>query len=424
MLYLYRKGGAGVACNARHFSNLATAPQASSIDGVVDPGEYVLVVDGRGGASGDYVLHVNAMPDGAATPPIAQPNYDEALAAYQALGGKIVAVDTSGYACDDGPTSFLQRNTGNALDKLALDTSSLDPSGAPYRISMYPFGGPCRAGDPPLEAQIADAIVGISRGRMDLSMVAVDADDAVDFDGPPGGRTVLTPSNVDDASFVTSITAGPTADTTANCQAMLADRFVGCRPGTRAAFSVVFQPPPDLPSVPHDQIFTLVLRTVRDKATVLSETPVILVVPGNGKGPRSDAWFIRDYDTTGVCTEGAAPYWSFFAWNTSALGGAHIDFEIAVAPSVAELATAPIDPLLFSDPPGPFGLAGQPISARSGTPDTQSGGTLIDWTLRSNERPRTSRAMRLRAHLVASPDLASAPVLRLWNQSISCQPAE
>jgi hypothetical protein len=141
-------------------------------------------------------------------------------------------------------------------------------------------------------------------------------------------------------------------------------------------------------------------------------------------GVRSDAWFIRDYDTTDVCTRGTVPYWSFFAWNASTPGDSRIDFDVAVAPSVAELAAAPIDLLEFSDPPGPVDLAGQPISARSGTPDTQRGGTVVDWTLRVNLRARTSKAMRLRAHLVASPDLAWAPLLQVWNQSISCQPAE
>jgi hypothetical protein len=382
------------------------------------------VVDGRRGASGDYTLHVNAMPDGSARAVPTEPNDDESIAAYRAIGAKIVAVDMSGYACDDGPTSFVQRNTGNALDKAALDTVSLDAGGAPYRISMYPWGGACHAGDPPLDAQIADAIVGIARGRMDLSLVAVDADDGVDFDGPPGGRTNLTPLNIDDAEFVAAIAAVPTADTAANCQGTLPDRFVGCRPGTRATFSVRFQPPPTIPVLAHDQIFTLVLRTLRDRSTILAETPVVLVVPASGGVLRSDAWFIRDYDTTDVCTSGAVPYWSFFAWNAVTRGDSRIDFDIAVAPSVAELATAPIDPLQFSDPPGPAPLAGQPISARSGTPDTQMGGTVVDATLRANLRARTSKTMRLRAHLFASPDLQYAPVLQLWNQSISCQPAE
>lgn len=142
------------------------------------------------------------------------------------------------------------------------------------------------------------------------------------------------------------------------------------------------------------------------------------------KVPRTDAWFIRDYDTSDVCTPGTVPYWSFFAWNATTPGDSHIDFDVAVASSVSELATAPIDLLQFSDPPGPVALAGQPISARSGAPDTQLGGTVVDGTLRANVRARSSKTMRLRAHLFASPDLAFAPVLQLWNQSISCQPAE
>jgi hypothetical protein len=48
----------------------------------------------------------------------------------------------------------------------------------------------------------------------------------------------------------------------------------------------------------------------------------------------------------------------------------------------------------------------------------------VDATLRANMRPRTSKAMRLRAHLVASGDQSLAPILELWNQSISCQPSE
>jgi hypothetical protein len=144
---------------------------------------------------------------------------------------------------------------------------------------------------------------------------------------------------------------------------------------------------------------------------------------GDGGG-RDDAWFVRDYDTADVCTSGRVPYWSFFAWNASTPGESHIDFDIAVAPSVADLAAAPIDVLQFSDPPGPAVLVGQAISARAGAPDTQTGGAVVDWTLQANRRPRTSTAMRLRAHLVASPDLTALPALQLWSQSISCQPAE
>jgi hypothetical protein len=96
-----------------------------------------------------------------------------------------------------------------------------------------------------------------------------------------------------------------------------------------------------------------------------------------------------------------------FAWNASIPGDARIDFDIAVAPAVADLAAAPVDSLQFSDPPGPAALAGQSVSARSGTPDTQTGGTVVDWTLQANGRLRTCKAMRLRAHLFASPELTA-----------------
>jgi hypothetical protein len=55
---------------------------ASSLDGVVEAGDDYVVVDGLSGGTGDYVLHVNAIHDGAARGPVAEPNYDEAAIAY------------------------------------------------------------------------------------------------------------------------------------------------------------------------------------------------------------------------------------------------------------------------------------------------------------------------------------------------------
>ena len=157
---------------------------------------------------------------------------------------------------------------------------------------------------------------------------------------------------------------------------------------------------------------------------MLSETPVVLVVPSNVPRQYVDAWFIRDYDTTSACPKGTAPLWSFFSWDARTPGDSRIDFEVAAAESVAELPMAPTFPLLFSDPPGPSELAAQPIGVRAGTPDTRFGGTLVDTTFVLNGLPRDSKTMRLRAHLVPSTDRMQAPVLQLWNQQISCQPAE
>src|SRR5256885_3808229 len=97
-----------------------------------------------------------------------------------------------------------------------------------------------------------------------------------------------------------------------------------------------------------------------------------------------DAWFIRDYDTERAFPKGTAPLWSFFSWDARTPGDSNIDFEVAVAPSLAEISMAPVDPLLFSNPPGPLALVGQPVGARRGSPDTQFGGTMVDGTLETN----------------------------------------
>jgi len=301
--------------------------------------------------------------------------------------------------------------------------------GVPYRVLMDPDNGVCHPTDLPVDTQLGQAINGlfdgIANGRMDVSSVAVDVDDAVDFDGP-GGANILTPTNIDDATFVESMTPVATPETNANCLQTLADRFVGCLPGTNVTFNVTFRMPPTISLLPHEQIFSFVIRTVRSGTLVLGERPVVIVVPAAAKQQYDASWFIRDYDTTDACPKGTAPLWGFFTWTAHTPGGSHIDFEVAVASSVAGLSSSPFDPLLFSDPPGPSGLVDQPVGAaqQMGDYNTEAGGALVDSTLQRNMRARDGKALRLRAHLVPSPDRTVPPVLELWTQTISCQPAE
>ena len=109
------------------------------------------------------MLHVNAMPDG---PPFAAPNYDEALAAYTAIGGKVVGVDASGYGCDVAPhinaPNWMQQNTGNALEKLLRDTASVDGGNNPYLISLSNWGDACHAGDPAFATKLAQDILDVT----------------------------------------------------------------------------------------------------------------------------------------------------------------------------------------------------------------------------------------------------------------------
>jgi hypothetical protein len=424
-----------VACNEWGYDVVAS-PQfgdpnfiPTSIDGVVDPGTYFLVIDGKEGSEGDYVLHVNAMPDGAAGGPVTEPNYDESLAAYNAIGGKVVAVDGSGYTCGSTISKFVQQYTGDSLKMLLTDTGSLNGAGNPALIYLKNTGAECGAADPPLAQQLATAILDVSgnSARANITAVAIDVDNAIDFDGPPGGADNLTPVDIDDATFVDSIVTAPTAQTMANCTQTLPDHYEGCLPGTQVAFTVNFSTPAMVPVESHEQIFSFVIRILADGTRVLAEIPVIIVVPAIIPPIHHDAWFVRDYDTTSVCPMGTAPVWGLFAWNADTPSDSHIDFKISVAPTFATLTGNPSDFLRFSQPPGPMGLVGTPIGVHrsiSGGPDTQAGAALIDATLDMNSWARDSKALRLQAHLVPSTDLTQTPTLEAWNLQISCQPAE
>jgi hypothetical protein len=427
VLYLYQDTGPGndhgIACNDQALLNPTASADDSSIDGVVDPGSYYLVVDGRSGNDGDYVLHVNAMPDGAMSGPVAAPNYDEAIAAYNAIGGKVVGIDASGFACHDGPNSFVESNTSNALEKVAHDTNSLDPITAkPYLVHLDPWGPPCNSGDLPGETQVVNAIVGLATRPVDITLEAFDLDDAIDFDGPPGGANWLTPINIDDATFLSSVTAVRTPEAVAGCQQVASDRFIACKPGTPVRFQATFAKPPNLPASSQTQIFTFSLRVLGDGASVLSEHPVVLTVPATA--PYAEAWFVRDYDGVDACPVGTAPTWGLWSWASTTPGDSRIDFEIAVANAASDLGSSSFMPLEFTDPPGPTDSVGEFIGAVDGTPDTQQGGTVVDTTLAHNGRPRQSPFLRMRAHLIPSSDRLLAPTLESWNLEISCRPSE
>ena len=83
----------------------------------------------------------------------AEPNYDEASAAYHAIGGKVVGVDCSGYACDDGPTSFHPaQHRDHARAALARYRQRRRAAASPTGLACTPSAGLCHAGDPPIDA--------------------------------------------------------------------------------------------------------------------------------------------------------------------------------------------------------------------------------------------------------------------------------
>jgi hypothetical protein len=146
----------------------------------------------------------------------------------------------------------------------------------------------------------------------------------------------------------------------------------------------------------------------------------------------SPAPFIRDYNATGVCTNGQVPVWRLYTWASSTLSGSNITFSIATATSEAGLATATVFPLGWSsDPPYPgsgvpAGLtAGNPASAHqagypAGSPDTENWNASPDATLLANAQPQNNLYLRVIATFNPSSNLLVSPILQSWNMWIDC----
>ncbi len=151
---------------------------------------------------------------------------------------------------------------------------------------------------------------------------------------------------------------------------------------------------------------------------------VTLVAGGAPSGLYAAADFVRDYDAVGLCAPGSTPLWGLWSWKAPTPADASITFSVQTAESAAELSKAPVDALLFSDPPGPSSLAGKPASARLGPPDTTAGSAVVDTTLGSRGRTRGLPFLRIIAHLAPSSDGKSAPVLAAWDLQMSCAASE
>jgi hypothetical protein len=134
--------------------------------------------------------------------------------------------------------------------------------------------------------------------------------------------------------------------------------------------------------------------------------------------------FIRDYDALEACPAGSKFVWGHWSWTSTTPNDSSIEYYVRTATTQAGLASAPEDPLRFSNPPGPAALTGQHTIAKTAPTDTQNGAAVVDKTLQNANRPRNNRFVRIRSRLRPSTDLLSAPTLHAWNLEVSCQPNE
>lgn len=136
--------------------------------------------------------------------------------------------------------------------------------------------------------------------------------------------------------------------------------------------------------------------------------------------------FTRDYAAVGVCPPGFSHLWSSFAWDADTPPGTSIDFTVAVADTEAGLASAPEQPLQFTDPPNTGMLVGRPIGAKNADGlSTESGWAKVDTTLSTTGLDRKAPYLRMRAILHGDPPAyTTTPVLKAWDLSVSCEASE
>jgi hypothetical protein len=138
----------------------------------------------------------------------------------------------------------------------------------------------------------------------------------------------------------------------------------------------------------------------------------------------SDGYFVRDYDASTICPVGTSPVWGVWSWNSVTPSTSSIGFSAQLAASKAGIAAAPVDALVFSDPPGPSALAGQAAVAKAGSPSSSAGAVIVDTTLLLAGRIHNLPYLRITSHLAPSADKLSAPTLSAWDLQVSCQPSE
>ena len=139
----------------------------------------------------------------------------------------------------------------------------------------------------------------------------------------------------------------------------------------------------------------------------------------------TDGWFVRDYDTTGVCPSGTQVVWGLWSWDAITPSDSRLEFYIRTATTTAGLGAASELPIEFTNPPGPVSKVGQAAIAQSAVaPDTHNGMAIVNTLFVNHSLPRNNPVARVRVHLVPSTDKLSAPTLSAWNLTFDCLPAE
>lgn len=413
----------------------------SAVVGTLPPGQYRVVLDANPTQS-QFPTDVNPLfyagyqlnmwPDrtdplesGPGTPQnhsaeASTPGYQQMLQALATpgLNAKVGGIDMSGATCGQPVTAWENQFTRWSLEGLAQDTGAV-ANGQPIVVSVRQDGTPgsvsgadprCPTGSN-LGAVVTNAIAELTNNQAQpITAVAVDFDDPTDYDGPPGGSLLLTPYNVDDATFVQSITAQPVA----GCTGPNGNSYASCLPAAKPNFQITFALPTSPVAVVQssvDQIFYFKVYIYgQDKATPLATTPVVIVVPALPPPTTADVY--EDYAVS--CPSGTAAQWGIFNWASTTPADSWIEFFAAFSAAPGS-GSGGIDQVPD--------IAPSFVSAQN-SPDTQVGAFDLGRYTKTLGIPGNDSYARVHARLHTSSDGKQSPTLTSMNLQVDCAPSE
>jgi hypothetical protein len=277
-------------------------------------GTYYVIVDGKAaGSGGSYSLNIRVSNGTASgyTPP----TWAQSVSQLNSRGIKVIVVESSG-------GSATARNDANAL---CTATATTDASGAPIRYSIASNGTG-------LGATIATAIANLANySRLDITARAND--------------NPTTP--FDERTLVASILAVAGSYAPGRCTGITGGvQFNQCLPGTMVQFQVNFTGVVMPTSMP--QRFDFTIDTIGNGSSVMSTTPVTIVIPPMAPLYPSSGTYSRDFDATMRCAGTEVPRWSNLSWTATLPAGTSIDFVLRAANTSAGLGSA--TPVTISTP--------------------------------------------------------------------------
>jgi hypothetical protein len=453
VLYIIDKNsGLLMACSDDNFAWLSEgglgvpgeeiAQYNSAVVGTLPAGNYRLVLDANPGQSSfptdvnplfyaGYQLNMwpdrtDPMESGPGSPQVhsseaSTPGYQQMLSALATPGinAKVGAIEMSGVTCGQQVTAWENQFTRWSLEGIAQDTGAV-ANGQPIVVSVQQSGtpGPVSGSDSRCPAAgslgtvVTNAIAAITNNQAQpITAVAFDFDDATDYDGPPGGPLLLTPYNVDDATFVQSITAQPAA----GCAGPNGSTYSYCLPGAQPNFKIQFALPASPVAVVQtavDQIFRFRIDIYgQDTSTPLGSTPVVIIVPAKTVAAGSDVY--QDY--LAPCPSGTSAVWGIFNWTGTTPADSAIEFYAAFA-ATAGSADGGVDEVADLMPSF--------ATAQSGPPDTEVGAADLGQVALKASVPASDMYARIHAHLLPSSDGTQAPTLTSMNLQVDCLASE